>query len=192
MYGATMSLWNSLNGHQDDSPVIKVFNPEVSKHGWKSSHTIIEVILADMPFLVDSLRIALNRQGVSPHLMINCPIQVVRDSKNQITQLAASADKKLKNSKTETVFFIEIDRQDNAEVLANITEELFSVVSEISLTVSDWQPMLKKLQTVIADVKKAKVPCSKEEKTDSVEFLEWVANNHFTIMGYRSYDVKNR
>lgn len=28
MYGATMSLWNSLNGHIDDTPVIKVFNPE--------------------------------------------------------------------------------------------------------------------------------------------------------------------
>jgi glutamate dehydrogenase len=63
MYGATLSLWNSLNGHQDNSPVIKVFNPQVSKHGWKSSHTIIEVIIQDMPFLVDSLRIALSRLG---------------------------------------------------------------------------------------------------------------------------------
>ena len=45
MYGATLSLWNSLNTHQDNHPVIKVFNPEVSKHGWKSSHTIIEVII---------------------------------------------------------------------------------------------------------------------------------------------------
>ena len=70
MYGATLSLWNSLNGHKDDTPVIKVFNPQVSKHGWKSSHTIIEVIVSDMPFLVDSLRIALNRLGLSPHLVL--------------------------------------------------------------------------------------------------------------------------
>ncbi|REL29708.1 NAD-glutamate dehydrogenase [Thalassotalea euphylliae] len=190
MYGATMSLWNSLNGHQDDSPVIKVFNPEVAKHGWKSSHTIIEVIVADMPFLVDSLRIALNRQGVSPHLMINTPMQVVRDAKNQIKQLGASVDKKLRGSKVETVFFIEIDRQDDSAVLAAIAEDLHSVVSDISLTVSDWQPMLKKLQSVVADVKKAKVPCSDQEKQDSLEFLEWIANNHFTLMGYRSYDIK--
>ena len=93
MYGATLSLWNSLNDHQDKTPVIKVFNPEVSKHGWKSSHTIIEVIISDMPFLVDSLRIALNRLGLSPHLMLNSPINIIRDKKNQITQLAAAADK---------------------------------------------------------------------------------------------------
>ncbi|REL27161.1 NAD-glutamate dehydrogenase [Thalassotalea euphylliae] len=190
LYGATMSLWNSLNGHQDETPVIKVFNPEVSKHGWKSSHTIIEVIVADMPFLVDSLRIALNRQGVSPHLMINTPMQVVRDAKKQIKQLGASGEKKLRSSKVETVFFIEIDRQDDSKVLKAIADDLHSVVSDISLTVSDWQPMLKKLQAVVADVKKAKVPCSDQEKQDSLEFLEWIANNHFTLMGYRSYDIK--
>ncbi|MFD2166577.1 NAD-glutamate dehydrogenase [Thalassotalea euphylliae] len=190
LYGATMSLWNSLSDHVDDKPVIKVFNPEVSKHGWKSSHTIIEVIVQDMPFLVDSLRIALNRQGLSPHLMLNSPIQVVRNTKNQITKIASTADAKIRSSKAETVFFIEIDRQDSAEVMASLTEELYSVVSDILLTVNDWQPMLKKLNNVITDVKKAKLPCEKQEKEDSLEFLQWVADNHFTIMGYRSYDVK--
>ena len=190
MYGATMSLWNSLNGHKDDTPVIKVFNPEVSKHGWKSSHTIIEVIVKDMPFLVDSLRIALNRKGLSPHLMLNSPLQIVRDSKKQITKIAPSSAAKLKSAYVETVFFIEIDRQNDASLLTSLTEELHSVVSEISLTVSDWQPMLKKLQSVIGEVKKAKVPCAKEEKDESLAFLEWIADNNFTLMGYRSYDVK--
>ena len=46
MYGATLSLWSSLNEHKDDAPVIHVFNPSVSKNGWKSSHTIIEVIVS--------------------------------------------------------------------------------------------------------------------------------------------------
>ncbi len=190
MYGATLSLWNSLNGHQDDEPVIKVFNPQVSKHGWKSSHTIIEVIVKDMPFLVNSLRIALSRLGLFPHLMLNCPIRIVRDSKNQITQLSRAADKKIKSTSVETVFFIEIDRQSDQSVLDNITKELHSVVSDISLTVSDWQPMTKRLADIITDIKKAKLPCTKGTKDDSVEFLEWMLNNNFTLMGYRSYDVK--
>ena len=67
MYGATLSLWNSLNEFKHGNALIKVFNPEVSQNGWKSSHTIIEVIVDDMPFLVDSERIALNREGLSPH-----------------------------------------------------------------------------------------------------------------------------
>ena len=105
MYGATLSLWNSLNDHQDNTPIIKVFNPQVSKNGWKSSHTIIEVIIRDMPFLVDSIRIALGRLGVTPHLMLNSPIKLIRDKKHNITQLSAASDKKMKSTSIETVFF---------------------------------------------------------------------------------------
>ena len=190
MYGATLSLWNSLNGHKDDTPVIKVFNPQVSKHGWKSSHTIIEVIVSDMPFLVDSLRIALNRLGLSPHLMLNCPLNIIRDEKNHIVKLSAAADKNIKSTSVETVFFIEIDRQTEQSVLDSIAVELRSVVSDISLTVTDWQPMLKRLKELTGEIKKSKLPCSAAEKADALSFLNWISDNNFTLMGYRSYDVK--
>lgn len=191
MYGATLSLWNSLNDHQDDTPVIKVFNPQVSKHGWKSSHTIIEVIIKDMPFLVDSLRIALSRLGLSPHLMINSPIKIIRDSNKQICELAAATDQSFKSTSVETVFFIEIDRQSEQSVLDDIIQEFYSVLSDVSLTVTDWKPMKDKLSEIITKVKKSKYPCSKDEHTVTLEFLNWVLNDNFTLMGYRSYDIKS-
>ncbi|MDO6446033.1 NAD-glutamate dehydrogenase [Colwellia sp. 1_MG-2023] len=190
MYGATLSLWNSLNDHQENTPIIKVFNPQVSKHGWKSSHTIIEVIIRDMPFLVDSIRIALNRLGVTPHLMLNSPIKLIRDKNHNISQLSTASDKKMKSTSIETVFFIEIDRQSEQEVLDNIAKELHSVVSDIDITVNDWQAMQNRLSEVITETKKAKVPCSKQEQNDSLGFLEWLLDNNFTLLGYRSYDVK--
>jgi glutamate dehydrogenase len=190
LYGATLSLWSSLNEHKDDTPVIHVFNPSVSKNGWKSSHTIIEVIVKDMPFLVDSIRIALNRIGLSPHLMLNCPIKIARDKKSQITELAPAVDSTLKATSTETVFFIEIDRQSTQAELDNIKARLFSVVEDISLTVTDWQAMLQRLNDVISEVKKAKLPGTDKDKNNSIDFLSWVASNNFTIMGYRSYDVR--
>jgi len=190
MYGATLSLWNSLNGHQDDSPVIKVFNPQVSKNGWKSSHTVIEIIVKDMPFLVDSVRIALNRLGLSPHLLLNAPINIIRNNKNEITHLSSSSEKSIKTTSVETVFFIEIDRQTEQSALDFVAKDLKSVMDDILLTVTDWLPMLAKLKSVINDVKKAKLPCFQEEKTNTLDFLEWLSQNNFTIMGYRSYDVK--
>lgn len=190
MYGATLSLWSSLNEHKDDEPVIHVFNPSVSKNGWKSSHTIIEVIVKDMPFLVDSIRIALNRLGLSPHLMLNSPLKVARTKDLEIAQLAPIVDEKIKATSEETIFFIEIDRQSSQAELNAIKEELLSVVEDIRLTVSDWQPMLARLNDVVAQVKKAKLPGTKKVKDDTVSFLSWIASNNFTLMGYRSYDVK--
>ena len=190
MYGATLSLWNTLNDHQDDKPVIKVFNPQVSKNGWKSSHTIIEIIVRDMPFLVDSVRIALSRLNLTPHLMLNSPIKIIRDKSKNISQLSAAADHSFKSTSVETVFFIEIDRQNDAAVLENIAKELHSVVSDIAVTVSDWKPMQTRLRSVIDEAKKAKLPCSKAEQKDSVDFLEWMLADNFTLLGYRSYNVK--
>ena len=190
MYGATLSLWSSLNEHKDDEPVIHVFNPSVSKNGWKSSHTIIEVIIKDMPFLVDSIRIALNRLGLSPHLMLNSPLKMVRDKNKNIIEIASSIDTKIKATSQETIFFIEIDCQANQQALDSIKKELLSVVEDIALTVDDWQSMLKQLNSVITDAKQGKLPGSKESKEDTIEFLSWLANNNFTLMGYRSYDVK--
>ncbi len=189
MYGATLSLWSSLNEHTDDTPIIHVFNPSVSKNGWKSSHTIIEVIVKDMSFLVDSIRIALNRLGLSPHLMLNSPLKLVRDKNKNIIKLASNVDTSIKATSEETIFFIEIDRQSTKEELEAIKSELLSVVEDITLTVNDWQPMLKQFNNVIDDVKKARLPGSKKSKDDTVEFLSWLANNNFTLMGYRSYNV---
>ena len=190
MYGATLSLWSSLNEHTDNEPVIHVFNPSVSKNGWKSSHTIIEVIVKDMPFLVDSIRIALNRLGLSSHLMLNSPLKMIRDKNHNITKIAPSIDTKIKFTSEETIFFIEIDRQPGKKELEVIKKELLSVVEDITLTVNDWQSMLKQFNSVITDVKKSKLPGGKKAKEDTVEFLSWLASNNFTLMGYRSYDVK--
>ena len=190
MYGATLSLWKELNDHQDGKPVINVFNPQVSRHGWKSSHTVIEIIVRDMPFLVDSVRIALSRLHVSPHLMLNSPIKIIRDKKNDISALASSVDKSFKSTSIETVFFIEIDRQNDTAVIENITKELHSVVSNIEVAVNDWTKMKTQLRSVIDETKKAKLPCSKIEHKESVDFLEWLLADNFTLLGFRSYDIK--
>ena len=58
LYGASLSLWQRFSHYNSAQPFINVFNPQINKHGWQSEHTIVELIIQDMPFLVDSVRIA--------------------------------------------------------------------------------------------------------------------------------------
>ena len=51
LYGAALSLWNALNQRTSTEPYIRVYNPELTRHGWQSPHTIVEIILQDSPFL---------------------------------------------------------------------------------------------------------------------------------------------
>src|SRR5262245_14807992 len=43
---------------------VSVYNPSTEQHGWQSRHTVVEIVTDDMPFLVDSVGIELNRQGL--------------------------------------------------------------------------------------------------------------------------------
>src|SRR6184192_3956302 len=55
LYGAALSHWNFARKRDPGTVRIRVFNPTLEEHGWQSTHTIIEIVNDDMPFLVDSV-----------------------------------------------------------------------------------------------------------------------------------------
>ncbi|MGB3726775.1 MAG: NAD-glutamate dehydrogenase [Glaciecola sp.] len=189
LYGAILSLWQLLQKKQNNQPSIKVFNPEIAKHGWQSSHTVIEVIVDDMPFLVDSIRMAINRFNITSHLILHTPMHFVRDNKGKVLEFIEN-DTTKKNATKETVFFIEIDRQSQAKDLQALMDELRSVVSEVSLSVTDWQPMRDKLTALTKSFDKSSAHAPKSVRSQGKTFLNWLNDHNFTLMGYRYYDVK--
>ncbi|QJR82613.1 NAD-glutamate dehydrogenase [Alteromonas pelagimontana] len=189
LYGATLSLWNKFFKFDASSPFIRVFNPEIAKHGWHSSHTVVEIIVKDMPFLVDSVRMALNRMGITAHLLLHCPIGLKRDEDKKLTAFVEPG-KNTKDSHKETVLFIEIDRQTSRKDIENLTKELHSIVDEVSLAVTDWQPMSEQLDEVRKKASLMNWPVSEADVKQTEGFLAWLADHNFTLMGYRYYDVK--
>lgn len=190
MYGAVVGLWHSFAKYVSNSKAtIKVYNPEVSKHGWESPHTIVEIIQTDMPFMVDSVRMALNRHHITSHLLLHTPLAHKRDKSGRVTEILP-AGKSAKNTQVDTVFLIEIDRQNSEKELTSLKQELVSVMEEVTLAVSDWQPMRTKLEQIADDLESRNYPGSKTALDESKRFLTWLAQDNFTLMGYRSYHVE--
>ena len=188
LYGAALSLWNSLEKNTTDDAVIRVFNPEVAKDGWQSSHTIVEIIAKDMPFLVDSVRMAMTRENIASHLLLHCPLKIKRDENAKISGLS-NLKAEQESSSTKTVFFIEIDRQTDSSVIESFKKELESVLVDVSVAVDDWQPIRKKLIAVTKELPKRHHNKSKDEVSETTEFLDWLAKDNFTLMGYREYEL---
>jgi glutamate dehydrogenase len=61
LYGAALSLWNLARLRKPGVPRIRVLNPATGEHGWQSRHTVIQIVNDDMPFLVDSVTMEINR-----------------------------------------------------------------------------------------------------------------------------------
>ncbi|WP_117235481.1 NAD-glutamate dehydrogenase [Vibrio maerlii] len=187
LYGAVISLWQHISEKQAGEVSARVFNPTVSRQGWQSTHSIVEIVVPDSPFLVDSVKMSLNRLGLASHLMIHGPTQIQRDKKNNVVGVNNGEGDFI------SLFHIEVDRLANKEDMQELKAELLDIMNDVGMVVEGWQPMANKLQQVIADVEKNKkhIAVEGDRFDESVEFLKWLGEHNFTFMGYKEFDLES-
>ena len=190
LYGAVLSHWNFAHQRQPGEALIRVYNPTFDEHGWQSTHTVIEIVTDDMPFLVSSVIMELNRHGLSVHLIIHPVFQVMRNEQGELQTVVAkdSDTSKPIASKPESFIHCQVDRQTAAE-LPQLQQHLVRVIGDVCAAVTDWPKMHERMQAVMAEWEQGKLPVSNEEAQELQAFLQWVAGNHFTFLGYRDYDL---
>jgi len=187
LYAPIISLWNFMQ----DSPgecALRVYTPDFESHGWHSKHTVIELVHQDMPFLVDSVRMELNRMGINIHLHIHIPLSVKRSKKGEISDVSR-VDPECPSINL-TPMFLEIDRQLDDSELELITRNLQGVLSDVRIAVADWQPMKSRLDQVIARMQDLPAKLVNDKNSEAAEFLSWIGGNHFTLLGYTYYQLK--
>ena len=188
LYGAALAHWNFAYNRKAGEAKVRIYNPQFEKHGWQSTHTIVEIIIEDKPFLVDSVRMTLNARSLTTHLVIHPVIKFKRDSKNRIVEILEFADDQ-EDANNEAVIHVEVDRQTEKAVLGAITSDVESVLREVTLAVEDWQPMNDQLHQIINELKTNPPRVDSEEIQKSKDFLEWIADNHFAFFGFREYNL---
>jgi len=56
---------------------VRVYTPSFDDHGWASTHSVVEIVVDDMLFLLDSVSMELVRQGCGLHLVVHVEDPVV-------------------------------------------------------------------------------------------------------------------
>src|SRR4029079_3309720 len=90
LYGAAMAHLGFARRFSSGTPKLRVYNPKTEEHGWSSAHTVIEIVNDDMPFLVDSVTMELNRQGYTLHLLNHPIFAAKRDNEGQLVSFGPS------------------------------------------------------------------------------------------------------
>ncbi|MCK5363724.1 MAG: NAD-glutamate dehydrogenase, partial [Gammaproteobacteria bacterium] len=188
LYGAALAHWNFLRTRTPGTPKLRVYNPQLEQHGWQSTHTIVEIATDDMPFLVDSVRMALNRRGLTTHLVIHPVMQLRRDGAGRVVEVLATGARE-DGHLTEAVMHLEVDRQTDQEILDGIVADLEAVLRDVSAAVEDWLPMREKLSAIISELKENPPPVDARELEEGMAFLEWMSADHFAYLGYREYEL---
>lgn len=186
LLGAASSHLQLAQQRAAGEPNIRIYNPEFDIHGWQSTHTIIEMVNDDMPFLVDSVTMALYRRGLSLHVLLHPVLSISRDSKGKLTSVAEASDE---TPVRESFIHIQIDRQTDKATLAALQADLQQVLTDIRAAVCDEVTMRKHLQEAIASL--ASAPAQAGDTAEFAEFLGWIERNNFVLLGYADYQAKS-
>lgn len=189
LYGIAVSQWRLMRALENDEVNVKVFNPTMARDGWSSPRTIIQIVLKDIPFLVDSLRIEINRMKLNYDLMVHMGgMLVVRDDAGNVTQLLRYKGQEIEHGLVEAPIFIEIDQQTSPEKFDEIKDNLLRVIKDVREVVRDWTLMQEKMRESIADIKASSAE-DNAEANEACSFLSWLLKDNFTFIGVRDYEI---
>src|SRR5207248_6175922 len=107
LYGAALSHWNFARKREPGRVRVRVFNPSIEEHGWQSTHTVVEIVNDDMPFLVDSVTMEVNRHRLMLHLIIHPILAIERAADGTLTGLARED---ARDARRESFIHVEVDR----------------------------------------------------------------------------------
>ncbi len=182
-YGALLSHWNLLLKYDPETFCVHVYNPTLEEHSWQSQHTIVEIIIADRPFLLQSVCMEINRSGFTNHLVIHPVFNFKRDENGLLLGIAKAKDEE---GTCECLLHVEIDRQTNQTVMTELEHSLNRILNDVQAVTKDWKKCLKQMKTVIVELKQQQ-QIFKYSLEDSIDFLQWLHDDHFIFLGYREY-----
>ncbi|MFI9394811.1 NAD-glutamate dehydrogenase [Streptomyces bauhiniae] len=193
VFGAAVSHYRLAETRPQGTANVRVYTPTVEENGWTCSHTVVEVVTDDMPFLVDSVTNELSRQGRGIHVVIHPQVVVRRDVTGKLIEVLPTGPhgELPHDAHVESWIHVETDRESDRADLKQISADLLRVLSDVREAVEDWEKM-RDAAVRIADglrdePQPADLPAAEVE--EARELLRWLAADHFTFLGYREYEL---
>ncbi len=169
--------------------LLRIFNPTSKEHGYDSAYTIVEMVNDDMPFLVDSVSAAISRSELTIHMTVH---PVMRISRTPSGRLKTVHEQASESGEAESFVRFAIDRESDTQQLRILEHEIMRVLADVRAAVRDWSEMRDKMRDAQKLLDNGPNGADEEVREESRQLLAWMADDHFTFLGYREYDLKTR
>ena len=160
--------------------LIRVFNASAGD-AIDSAHTVVQIDNDDMPFLVDSVSMLMAQHGIAMHGIVHPVFPLRRDASGQLLAIGDGA--------AESFMHLEIDRQADEQAMRQLRDEIARALDDVRASVADWKQMRAKMEAIADELGDRVMPVGDGQRAEAQAFLRWAADNHFTFLGYREYEV---
>ena len=166
---------------KNKQPKIRVFNSDYTKH------TVLEVLMDNQPFILDTLWEELNSLDLEIHHTFHPLIVISRDNNGTLKEVKKYTSEDIrKDEAIESLIHIEFDRQEQCE-LKDIEIALKKVVIEAQRAVSDFPAITNKMEELIKTLENEKN--TGVQRKEDISFLRWLIDGNYIFLGYRHYFV---
>ncbi|MEN0071000.1 MAG: NAD-glutamate dehydrogenase domain-containing protein, partial [Propionicimonas sp.] len=167
--------------------LLRVLTPRLDRDGWDvGGSTVVQLVTADRPFLVDSLTMELARQGWSLRRLFHPQLSIRRDDAGAFQALGTGTEKAIPESWVSMEVFPPLGVS-AGEVTPALLDGLHQALEDVSVAVADWRAMLGEVRSAIAELGATPQPVDAIAVESATELLRWLAEGHFVFLGYRAY-----
>ncbi len=181
LLGAALAHWRAGAVRSPGAAIVRVYNPDAARDGWHVDRTVVDIVTDDMPFLVDSVAMALAARQLDIQVVIHPMLGVARD-------LAARVDALGDGHAREAWIHLELDLLRTPEERAALETALRRSLGDVRLAVDDWMQMRERALAVADELQRG-VPVAATDAQDTAALLRWMAADNFTFLGYRDYEL---
>ena len=174
---ATAARHAALAGRRPQGRAVVGVRPDADA-SLTGSGTVIDIVTDDMPYLVDSATMELNRHGADIRLIVHPLFTVHRD----VTGAAHGTDATDADADAvrESWIHVELGRIDDPGRLA---ADLRRVLDDLRVAMEDQ----RRMRSAARDLVEQLTDAGGAEEAEASELLAWLSAGHFTFLGYRTY-----
>ena len=157
---------------------VRVINPPTGHAG----RSVVQIVTDDTPFLVDTVSMIVSSK-LQIHAVIHPVVKAARDASGRLQRLGAD------DGAPESFMHFEIDRLADEAEMAQLKAQIESSLEDVRAAVADWARMRDKALAIADDLPGRQLPLDAQSVGEASEFLRWLADDNFTFLGYREYEV---
>jgi len=163
--------------------LVALFDPAADEPAYGHNDTVLVAVNDDMPFLFDSLLAEINAKGARIRAVFHPIVQGLRNADGTRGKNGTAI-----NESVIALVLAPVMGRARRQELRLGAEAVFA---QVRVAVRDWKEMLAQL-TAATEALKARPPgIPAEDLAESVAFLEWLGDNHFTFLGCRDYSYRD-